>query len=1230
MGKKRVRRFVCTMAGLVLCAAAWADYGLKVVAPWRAQPAKKFTVEGGVVRADGVPFPLIMDFTWSAPHDSDFLRYDVQLLGTAHYMGTSLSLESPQNWRGLDSVLALCERNRIYYTAGLGVAHQGGYLSRHPEARMMGPGGAEMHRRYVCFLDPGYRKALGKALAELAAHLRDKPYVLGYYPQDEFSYPGFGGYNPISVSVFRQRIVKKYRGLAKLNAAWKTKFARADDIEPPLKPETTVRWADWQEFRRWAYFDFCSFVYRTLKEHDPNHLVIWSLDFWGSARTATSWWQMPKCSDVLMRHGIGYKGGAFRFQLVREIAEWSKKPGSALAMPPGYYAPYEKFSLLLDASRTGISYVCAGGGDEHLYYRGAADSDRGYKRREPGYTTARSFNQLVHLMGDTYLESERRAPQVGFFVSDRTTWIAGVRPSSVNGILNLLGDINLDFEIVSEHNFGDLGRFKTLIAGPAIQLASDEIVSKIEAYVRAGGGLILMPGAFERDENNVPVTRKTFALFEQKAVPAKTIAIGEQSFPVDRRTPVRPIAKSAGARGIARTDTFLPAAARARLGRGEILAVGWDVGTPYLAAWVKDFAGVGEKENTDAVEDNAYANMRPERVAEGAVSLLPQRAVAAMFRDFAREHGARETVRCKGYTDAIAALRCRSFRQGKHYTVGIANRMVKPGRKFAETWPSDYHVAAQDLAVSLRLDEPAESMVSVVMPLARPRAEGWSAMPRLLDVRTERAGGENLAHFTLPRLDDAAMVVVSPGYGPVMGAATDRRSAVAGDTIVLTGRIVNPSARPVAGVLFADVDQDALTPDGTKKSFRIGPGGKFDAAFPIKISRTAKQGYYLAQAVARLDHGATFRSPGLEVNVIPVYELSVTPEGRTFYPELTNEKPLTVGVRPHAREVRGEVSLAIEGAPDFPPDARTKTLAIDGTRDEYKASFTFGLPKKPHLTETATLVIKGTVGGLAVKRTQAIRLARGTVAYREEKIVRLSNARPEGSVVSLVTLENPRIKVRIIPQTAVVHELVLRETNNDLLAEGTYPFGLVWYAWKGGWRLKEMGPSGPEVRAVFASRAPNGKPVTMTASLRGTDPYTTITYDASASAPVKQAFYLMSRLGKHGTHIDNLMCVPTRQRMLRRLWRKARSSKTISAADFAEPWMAVLNESNGQVFSVSFDFDHLDHVNVSSGKSNFNYMIFYLDPDQAPGRIVFRLAGQMGGLDQAQALQRALIKGARE
>jgi hypothetical protein len=460
----------------------------------------------------------------------------------------------------------------------------------------------------------------------------------------------------------------------------------------------------------------------------------------------------------------------------------------------------------------------------------------------------------------------------------------------------------------------------------------------------------------------------------------------------------------------------------------------------------------------------------------------------------------------------------------------------------------------------------------------------------------------------------------------VLGAATDRRRALAGTSVALTARVLNPSARVVSGEVFADADSDALSANARGQRFSVSPGETWETKLPLRVARDAKEGYYLAQAVARLDGGRTVRSPSLEVRVVPAFTLKVSPEDQTLYPE-TDGGQVTADLNVNSRDLRGRVELRIEGAEGFPVDARKRAIQVDGGRDAYQATFAFKPCAQENRVEEGRLVVEGRIGGLPLRRELPLRVARGCVAYREKRVVRMSNSSQSETKANLVTLENSRIKVRIIPQTAVVHELVLRETNNDVLAEGTYPFGLVWYAWKGGWSLKEVSPSGPETRAVFRSRGPDGKPVTMTATLRRGESYCAVVYDASAvRKPTPQSFYLMSRLGKGGTHADNLMHIPTRKRVVKRLWRKARGFKEFDARNLSEPWLAVTNPANNQVFSVSYVFDALDCVRVSSGAAGFNYMVFRPLKDRLPGRIVFRLAAQPGGQDEAVELQRKLIK----
>ncbi|MCD6361258.1 MAG: beta-galactosidase, partial [Armatimonadetes bacterium] len=316
----KLRAGVIAATMLTIYGLVWAQ--LPGAPNWRAG-AEKFTTSDGVIYADGQPFLLIYDFTWSAEKDEKLYEFGEDWGNTATYGPVSANVSQPFDFGAMNSIYDAAALGHTFYTWSGSVAHQGRYLYEHPEAARVGPDGKPVGRSAMCFLNPGYREALGQRLAEVAQSLAGRPFQLGYYPQDEFAYRRWGCHCPVCKARFREMMRDKYETIAALNRAWGTELTSFDDIEPPAKREASPRFCDWQEFRRWSQLDFAKFVYDTLKENDPNHLVIWSLPFWGAVNTTAAWWDFPQVSDILMRHGIGYRTGAYRINLLRDVAEWS-------------------------------------------------------------------------------------------------------------------------------------------------------------------------------------------------------------------------------------------------------------------------------------------------------------------------------------------------------------------------------------------------------------------------------------------------------------------------------------------------------------------------------------------------------------------------------------------------------------------------------------------------------------------------------------------------------------------------------------------------------------------------------------------------------------------------------------------------------------------------------------------------------------------------------------------
>ncbi|NLO07440.1 MAG: family 14 glycosylhydrolase, partial [candidate division WS1 bacterium] len=747
---------VLALLGAVTCAFAQ----LPGDPPWR-QGAESFTYRDGVIYADDNPFLLIYDFTWSADKDARFYEFSEDWGGTA----------SHEQVPAYDAAAA----HHVYLGWAGSVAHDGVYLREHPEAAMLLADGSRARNAQVCFLNPDYRAYLAANLTELATGMRDKPFNMGYYPQDEFAYRENGCYCEVCRQRFRERLQESYGTIAALNEAWGTNHADFAAIQPPEAFEKSRAFCDWQEFRRWSQLDFAKFVYDTLKANDPEHVVIWSLPFWGSWIGGAAWWDFPEVSDVLMRHGIGYHTGIYRFTLMRDVAEWSGVPGNSLGMPPDFNPGYAQMSYIMDGPRTGLSHVCFAGAPDPTY-QGVADSNDNYRRREPMYTVSRAINDQMYQLGDIYLLSKQRDPQVGVYASDRTLLVNGIGTRELNGLLLMLHDLNVDFRIFSEHNLGDLSRFPAIIVADCSRVVSDEIAQQFREYVAGGGNLIFQDGAFAADWYNQDVGNPGHGFDEVigSTEGESTIATAAVSFdaaetglqdlppqaPVtrDRATAVR---QPTTATVIGTLPEGQAVVTLGDYGEGSVLYIGADLGSIYYSSWTEGYRDVMETDDrAQALDDNAYGyDFRPQTSA----SVEPMRgtkAWAQLIRSYLRSCGVGDNVVIDGYTEGVGVLKTKSFRTGDSYWVGFANRLVNPGLKHIETPPEELHQRLSDLQVRVRLDDGTAPAMAWVLPNQRRTDEGRTATTQVLPVSITEADGARWATFTLPELLDFATVAL--------------------------------------------------------------------------------------------------------------------------------------------------------------------------------------------------------------------------------------------------------------------------------------------------------------------------------------------------------------------------------------------------------------------------------------------------------------------------------------
>jgi len=1213
--------------GMIACVQAVFNANAKNM---EASYAREFNVKDGVIYADGKPFLLITDYNWIVlEQNDDFFRYWARMGGTCHIIMTrAIQPVEKQDFTKIDKEIELAAKYGLYSVVSPNISYFGGkwgYARIDPSAATKDPDGKDAPKSCGSFTHEGYRALCVKALRELAAHCKDKPYFLGYYLQDEFSYSGWCGYEAASVNVFRDRIMTQYGSLDKLNAAWGTKYVNKENIVPPTpKEQSGRRWADWQLFRSWAYTDLLRLCYQTIKEVDPKHLVINSMSFWPYQSCAASWWNDSPYMDILMRHGIGYEIG-FNLFAIRDIAEWSGKAGAALCMPPGSSPSFVFYMYLLDSSRVGLSYVCPAGVISDGVCCGAADKSDGYRRREPQYTPAKAIIQLQHYLGDTYLTSKNSSPQVGYLIGAQKVTVAGGNAAGIAGMMEILTDLNIDFEIVSEHNFAPLKRFQAIIIGPEMQQASDEMVTAVNKYARDGGAVILIPGAFEKNEWNEPASINLFQALGRfgKPVSCKTVIADGGEIPVLNAKTVCPVEVKPDDNVLARLAAGQTNEAAAVVsGDGKTLFLGWDAGVPYRQTWSEDFANVGQDDDVQtALFENAFGpNARDSLKVETATGVRSQRRIAAWIKDFLATQQVTPCVIVKGQ-ETPGLVHAKSFTSGFDIWMGIANRVIKQGQnhkgfewdleKYPEkggAWPVDFHVPITNAEISVKLPENfPDKARCFLMPNMKVIGERITAVPEELPAEIVKTGREKSATFTLGRIDDWAAVVLSPGYRPLAGLELERREIVQGaKTVNVKMTLLNASDKPIKGALSLK-DEDGLCKERpVPVAYELRPGETKNADMSLAVASDIKIGYYNLKAEAVGANGAVAESMGLEVRVLEPVAITMKPENGYLY--VKPDAPVKMEVKVVLRDdkIKGVISVELEGFTNFAFEKNKEVWTLDGAKD-HTFMFTVKTPQTNNISEAGNLSMRGNfTDGIKQEWSQSLRVTAGTTAYRETRQGKIDNSSSEISDIEFACLENEHLIARFIIASGVLHNLIVRRTRMELLSPDKYPFGLTWYNRKKNWTLEKM-----EAGQITLACGEIG----MTASIQAGQECVDVSYDfAGTKLTNKDCFLLISRIGTEGNYKQDVIHVPLKNGVREMKWKS--QNKEYKPDEITKPWLAVEDKASCHILGAFFDVPALEKISLAPGLNGLNYETFYLKDGVSGGKIYFRLFGAQGGTEK--------------
>ncbi len=130
-----------------------------------------------------------------------------------------------------------------------------------------------------CFDNPAVLEGMRVFFQKTAERYAGKKNMLGWDCWNELRWnvqsDGLVCFCPYTLEAFRQWLKNKYTDLSGLNAAWKRRYCSWEDVFPgkmPNRPYTEMM--EFEAFMQWRAAEHAKFRYDTIRESDPNHLIL--------------------------------------------------------------------------------------------------------------------------------------------------------------------------------------------------------------------------------------------------------------------------------------------------------------------------------------------------------------------------------------------------------------------------------------------------------------------------------------------------------------------------------------------------------------------------------------------------------------------------------------------------------------------------------------------------------------------------------------------------------------------------------------------------------------------------------------------------------------------------------------------------------------------------------------------------------------------------------------------
>lgn len=429
----------------------------------------------------------------------------------------------------LDDVLDILKKHGIDVILCTPTATMPAWVMRkYPEVMAQQEDGTRIEwgtRKNNCFTSGAYRLLSGRITRAMAEHFKNKPNVIGWQTDNEFSGPKC--FCESCRAGFQAWLKRKYSSLDSLNCAWGTHFwgqrvQQWDEIVFPSKenrhnPGLAL---DYQRFHSWLNVRFQSDQVKILRKVCPKHFV--THNFMG-LHMNLNYYDLAEDLDLVSLDNYCHTSPAprqrYRASLAADLMRGLKRrnfwimeqtagpTGSTLFSRnprPGEIRniSYQQLAHGADGQIWFRWRTCTAGREQ--YWHGLLGHDgRPLRRYNEASQTAQEYHKLAKELAETTVKSP-----VAMIYDYDTIWALNIQPCYHENLFSEVAHLYYDALLRAGVNVDvvkpgtALSGYKAVIA-PELYVLPDRIADQLVTYVKQGGILLTDCRTAVKDENNL-------------------------------------------------------------------------------------------------------------------------------------------------------------------------------------------------------------------------------------------------------------------------------------------------------------------------------------------------------------------------------------------------------------------------------------------------------------------------------------------------------------------------------------------------------------------------------------------------------------------------------------------------------------------------------------------------------------------------------------------------------